>query len=142
MRAGIVPAQMLAATVAMTKRPSVTYEPGVLQGRRSGLVARERFGESDNLEPCSLRIAEDEFVFGFVLEPVRLVGDPVETPRAEPIAGCRGYHRRSPGCGARLLNRGSRHCPASRCRFRIQLSCEVPMACRSAVLGHSLMPNF
>ena len=86
MLAGIVPAQMVTATVALAKRPRMSREPCVIERRGTGITAAESLGKSDDIETNTRRIAEAEFVLAIPLKAVALVGDSVETPGAEPIA--------------------------------------------------------
>ena len=86
MRAGVVPAELLAATVALTDRPGVPGEPGVLQSGWAHLPASARAGEGDDGKADALGVGKGEFVLAVVREPVLFVGDAVVAPGAEPVS--------------------------------------------------------
>src|SRR5579859_881223 len=58
MLAGVIPAHVLAAAVALTKRPGMGGKPSVLQRRHARGVTSRRLGESDDFKANSFRIGE------------------------------------------------------------------------------------
>lgn len=87
MRPFIVPAQMMAAAIALTEGPGTPRKPRILQGRNPGLATTQGFGKRDDFKRYPGRIDESKFVFAPILEPVLLVGDSIQAPGAQPLAG-------------------------------------------------------
>lgn len=91
--AGVVPAQMEAASVALAKGPGVASKPGMLQSRDSGRLAAECLIKGDYLEANPVRVCESELIFAFELESILFICHAVEAPGAKPVprggtAGC------------------------------------------------------
>ena len=101
--ADVEPAQMNATLVAMTKRPGVTGEPGVIQSWQAALLTAESLTEGDDFEANSFRIGEAEFVLAFIEKASAFVGDAIKAPGAKPITA----RQTNRGVGAAFVSRFS-----------------------------------
>ena len=95
MLASVIPAQKLAAAVALTVRPGMAGKPSVIKGRHACLPTAKCPGKGDDLKANPFRIREGEFVFAVENKAIPLVCHAVQAGSAEPIpfSVTRGGHR-------------------------------------------------
>src|ERR1035437_6599003 len=86
MLVGVVPPHVLAAAVALTKRPGMGGKPGVRKRWHARGATTRRLGESDDFKANSFRIGERELVLALILETIPVISHVVEAPGAQPIA--------------------------------------------------------
>ena len=85
MLASVIPAQKLAAPVALTVRPGMAGKPSVIKGRDTRLSTAQGPGKGDDLKADPFRIREREFVFAIESKAIPLICHAVQTRYAEPI---------------------------------------------------------
>jgi hypothetical protein len=86
MQAGIVPPHVLAAAVALKKRPGMGGKPGVLKRWHARGATSRRLGESDDFKANSFRIGESELVLALILKTIPVISHAVEALGAQPVA--------------------------------------------------------
>ena len=82
----VVPAQVLAAGVALAIGPGITGKPSVFEGGDAGVTTTEGQEEGNNLEANAFGVGKRKFVPAVVLKAVAFIGDVIEAPGAAPIA--------------------------------------------------------
>jgi hypothetical protein len=85
MLASVIPAQKLAAPVALTVRPGMAGKPSVIKGRDTRLLTAQCPGKGDDLKANPFRIREREFVFAVESKAILLICHAVQARYAEPI---------------------------------------------------------
>ena len=96
MLAGVKPAQMLSAAIALAERPGVSRKPSVLQCRHAGFPATNRLRKGNDIKTNALWVGETKLGLSLRLEPVPLVSHAVQAPATEPVTfGRRGCNRRT-----------------------------------------------
>lgn len=85
MLASVIPAQKLAAPVALTVRPGMAGKPSVIKGRDTRLLTAQQPGKGDDLKANPFRIREREFVFAVESKAIPLICHAVQARSTEPI---------------------------------------------------------
>ena len=85
MLASVIPAQKLAAAVALTVRPGMAGKPSVIKGRDTRLSTAQGPGKGDDLKANPFRVREREFVFAVESKAIPLICHAVQARYAEPI---------------------------------------------------------
>jgi len=94
MLAGVVPAHVLTAAVALTKRPGMGGKPGVLKRRHARGATSKRLGERDDFKANSFRIGVRELFLALILETIPVIKASVSVrvgrfkKRAQKVCKC------------------------------------------------------
>ena len=102
--AGIKPAEVLVALIALAEGPGMSWKPGILKRCYSGLGATECLRECDDPEGDAIRVGKGELVFAFIFEAVLIDSDTVQTPGTKPVPFCLGYRDGGPRVQRGLAN--------------------------------------